>query len=179
MLHKVCHKFIQLIHILYLLVRYNNRLYINEKKGINFDTKISIQQKGIVKIERLSTFSNVHISTVGGEIIIGRNVFMNRYCMIMARKKIVIGDGCMFGPNVVIYDHDHVFGKNGIDHELYKTDEVVIEDGCWIGAGAIILRGSHIGEGSVIGAGTVVKGEIPAHSIVKTTRELQISKLDR
>jgi maltose O-acetyltransferase len=42
---------------------------------------------------------------------------------------------------------------------------VVIEDGCWIGGGVIILPGVTIGRGSVIGAGSVVTKSIPANSL--------------
>jgi acetyltransferase-like isoleucine patch superfamily enzyme len=42
---------------------------------------------------------------------------------------------------------------------------VVIEEGVWIGAHAIILKGARIGKGSIIGAGAVVSGEIPPMSI--------------
>ena len=42
---------------------------------------------------------------------------------------------------------------------------VVIEDGAWLGHGTVVLPGSHIGRQSVIGANSVVMGEIPAHSV--------------
>ena len=45
------------------------------------------------------------------------------------------------------------------------TDPVTIEDNCWIGAGATICPGVHIGENSVIGAGSVVVYDIPANSV--------------
>ncbi len=43
----------------------------------------------------------------------------------------------------------------------FPTKPVIIEDGVWVGANAIVLKGSKIGKGSVIGAGSVVSGEIP------------------
>ncbi len=43
---------------------------------------------------------------------------------------------------------------------------IVIEDNVWIGRGATIISGAHIGRGSVIGAGAVVKETIPEYSIV-------------
>lgn len=101
----------------------------------------------------------------GGQASIADNVFINRNCSIVCMESITIGEHCAFGPNVVVYDHDHRFGMNGIT-EGYKTAPVIIEKNCWIGAGATILRGAHIREGCIVGAGTVVKGEVPAHSIV-------------
>lgn len=110
----------------------------------------------------------------GGLLHIGNSVNINRNCMFVCHKKIEIGNRCIFGPNVLIYDHDHAFNYDGIQNDEYKTGEVVIGDGCWIGAGVIVLRNTHIGEGCVIGAGTVLKGDIPSHSLVTSNRILNI-----
>ena len=82
----------------------------------------------------------------------------------------------MFGPNVTIYTGDHathVIGKRMIDVTDADKDglggdfdqDVVIEEDCWIGTRAIILKGVKIGKGSVIGAGSVVTKDIPDYSI--------------
>ena len=54
---------------------------------------------------------------------------------------------------------------------------MVIGDNCWIGAGVIILKGTNIGEGSIIGAGCIIKGVIPPHSIVTMNRQLSIREI--
>lgn len=105
---------------------------------------------------------------------IGSNVGFNRNCIVICRERITIGEKCVFGPNVVIYDHDHLFNTDGIKSNEYKSSPILIEPGCWIGANAIILRGATIGEGSVIGAGTVVRGNIPPHSLVTNDRTMRI-----
>lgn len=110
----------------------------------------------------------------GGEFTLGDNVFLNRECIFMCLYRIHIGNRCIFGHNVKIYDHDHSYRCHKVDLEAFKYGEIVIEDDCWVGAGCIILRGTHIGKGSVIGAGTVLKGEIPDNSIVKADRNLSI-----
>ncbi len=114
----------------------------------------------------------------GGEISIGNNVHINRNCILVCHESISIGDNCAIGPNVVFYDHDHKFGINGIE-DGFKTSPIIVENNCWIGAGATILRGTHIGEGSVIGAGCIVKGEIPPHSLVTSSRETQIVPIQK
>ena len=83
----------------------------------------------------------------------------------------------IFGPGVTIYDHDHMFSDEGI-LPGYKQGSVIIDDGCWIAANVTILRNTHIGEGCVIGAGAVVKGDIPAHSLVTSGRELKIRPIE-
>jgi acetyltransferase-like isoleucine patch superfamily enzyme len=109
----------------------------------------------------------------GGHIVFGNNVSINRNTIVISHESITIGDGCAIGPNVLMYDHDHSFGTEGLMRG-YKTSPINIEKNCWIGAGVIILRGSHIGEGCVIGAGTVVKGDIPPHSIVTSEVSKQL-----
>ena len=56
---------------------------------------------------------------------------------------------------------------------------IIIEKNCWIGAGVTILRGARIGEGSVVGAGAIVRGVIPAHSLVTANRDLQIVPIEK
>ena len=89
-----------------------------------------------------------------------------------------IADNCAIGPNTVFYDHDHKFGENGIESG-FKTSPISIEKNCWIGAGVTILRGTHIGEGSVIGAGAIVHGKIPAHSLVTSDRDIKVTPIDK
>lgn len=118
--------------------------------------------------------SNAYCAIMNGGILtIGDNVSINRNAIIVCHNRISIGNGCAIAPNVLIYDHDHKFGSNGIENG-FRTAPVIIGDNCWIGAGVIILRGTTIGEGSVIGAGAVVHGEIPPHSLVKSNRELNV-----
>lgn len=97
---------------------------------------------------------------------------------MICRREITIEDKVIFGPGVTIYDHDHIFSDEGI-LPGFKHGSVVIEKGCWIAANVTILRNTHIGEGSVIGAGTVVKGDIPPHSLVTSDRNLNIIPIER
>lgn len=112
----------------------------------------------------------------GGKINVGDHVSINCNTIVVAHNNITIGSGCSIAPNVLIYDHDHKFGAEGICSG-YNTAPVVIEKNCWIGANVIILRGTHIGEGCVIGAGCVVKGDIPPHSLVTSERKLTIQPI--
>ena len=98
----------------------------------------------------------------GGRIILGRNVFLNQNVSIAAMSgTIQIGDNALIGNNVTIINHDHVPGTDD-----YRTEDIVIGNDVWIGAGCIILKGVHIGEGSTIAAGSVLTHDVPAHSKV-------------
>ena len=66
-----------------------------------------------------------------------------------------------------------MFSDRGIEPG-YRHGAIIIENGCWIAVNVIILRNTYIGEGCVIGAGAIVKGEIPLHSLVTCNRQLTI-----
>lgn len=78
-----------------------------------------------------------------------------------------IGDYCQFAPEVLILTQNHNY-DNGetipYDHENIRK-AVKIDDFVWIGQRATILPGTHIGEGAIIQAGSVVHGEIPRCAI--------------
>ena len=143
------------------------------------DTQIIISDEGSMIIGKDVLFQrNVSLSSVGGVLRIGNNVSFNRNCIAICRKEITIDDDVIFGPGVTIYDHDHIFSDDGICPG-YKHGAVVIERGCWIAANVTILRNTHIGEGCVIGAGAVVKGDIPPHSLVTSDRSLNIIPIEK
>lgn len=87
-----------------------------------------------------------------------------------------IGDFCQFGPHVLVYGQDHPLdhfstytGKHLLQHALVEyrsVSEIEVGHGVWVGCNATILRGTRIGNGSVVGAGSVVRGEFPAYSII-------------
>lgn len=147
------------------------------KQKIKMDTKVEVGKTGLITLDEISTQNNVHLISRTGELEIGKGVSFNRNCVVVCRKSIKIGHDCLFGPNVCIYDHDHIFGIEGLKRNEYTCKDIVIEDGCWIGAGVIILKGSYIGKNSVIGAGTIIKSHIPANSLVVTDNKNKIIKL--
>lgn len=111
----------------------------------------------------------VSISSSGGEIVFGGNVFLNNYSSITCRGKIQIGNNTLIGESVKIYDHDHVFSKHGlIKDQGYKVGSVVIGKNVWIGSNVTILRDTVIGDNSVVGAGCVLKGTYKSGSIIKS-----------
>lgn len=155
-------------------IRFGKRLKIKSlKHNLCLDTKIYIGRKANMSLGRVRCNSDLYLECYLGELNIGSASF-NRNCIISCRYKIDIGNNCCFGPNVSVYDHDHVYGLNGVVPNKYKCSEVIIEDGCWICAGVIILRGTHIGKNSIIEAGAVVRGKIPPNSLVTTVKETRI-----
>lgn len=106
---------------------------------------------------------NVFLRAPGGKIHISRNVFMNHNVCITSMGNVYIGVGTTIANNVVIVDHDHDF-RSGVATK-YVIEDIYIGDRVWIGANCTILKGTRIGNDSVIAAGSTVKGEIPANSL--------------
>lgn len=122
---------------------------------------------------RVSIHSGSRISAnSGGQLDIMSRASFNVGCIVTCRYRIRIGKNVSVGPNVMMFDHDHIMQK---DHEAnnaaYTHREITIGDGTWIGAGAIILAGTHIGANCVIAAGSVVKGEVPDNTVLIQKRE--------
>ncbi len=159
-------------------IKWRNMLSFNGLFRKRRDTQIIINESSRIRLGKDITFQrNVSLSSCGGGILcVGNDVHFNRNCIVVCRHSIDIGNDVLFGPGVTIYDHDHIFSEDGV-FPGFKLGSVVIEDGCWIGANVTILRDTHIGRNSVIGAGTVVKGTIPACSLAMGQREMSISPI--
>lgn len=107
-------------------------------------------------------------------ISLGDNVFIGSGASFLAAvSHITIGNNVLFGPNVSIRGGNHsshIVGKlmrdYSLDDKLPTDDEpVIIDDDVWVGTGAIILKGVHIGEGCIIAAGAVVTKDVPPYAI--------------
>ena len=118
-----------------------------------------------VCIERCS-----HLVTAnGGSITIGHFTSIGAHCELMAYlANIRIGDHVMIGSNCRFYPYDHGTSP-GIPMQqqlLVTKGDIVIEDDVWVGTGAILLSGVHIGRGAVVAAGTVVTKNVAPGLIV-------------
>jgi acetyltransferase-like isoleucine patch superfamily enzyme len=130
--------------------------------------KITVRQNTRLFLgENIILFPNI-VFWGGGEIILGNEVQIGDNTMIFSSMKsgVSIGDKTLIAANCYIIDCDHQIDKNSeIICQGIISSPVNIGKGCWIGANVTILRGAIIHDGAVIGAGAVVKGEIPANAI--------------
>ena len=111
-------------------------------------------------------------------VVVGNDVAFNYNCLITAKEKIVIGDGCEIGPGVLFYDHDHDVNGHSIKEQLYKTEPIIIGKDVWIGANVIILRGTQIGDNCVVAAGTVVKGKFKNNILIRNSNCIITSDIE-
>ncbi len=112
---------------------------VNIEKGANFSSDISLGDNSGIGIN----------SELSGHITIGNDVMMGPYCMM--------------------YTSNHGMERTDIPMWRQKSETprpIVIGNDVWIGSRVIILPGVHVGDGSVIGAGSVVTKDVEPYSIV-------------
>jgi acetyltransferase-like isoleucine patch superfamily enzyme/acyl carrier protein len=108
----------------------------------------------------VSLFVRSHLVTGHqGFLEIGNSVNINFGAAISAHEHVKIGDRVRMGPYAIVMDSDYHAAR---DRGERPTAPIVIEEDVWLAGRVSVLRGSHIGRGSVITAGSVVSGEIPA-----------------
>jgi len=102
-------------------------------------------------------------------IEIGNNVFIGDGSIITTVVPVKIGNNVMFGPEVMLIGGDHkttVIGQPmSLVKELGLNIPITIEDDAWLGARTIVLKGVTIGEGAVVGAGSLVSKNILPYSV--------------
>ena len=122
------------------------------------------------------TGPTILIALSGARIKIGARSGFSSVVM-NARKGITIGENVNVGGNVRIFDNDFhpldYFDRRKPEQgDRIRSECVCIEDDCFIGTNAILLKGTHVGARSIIAAGSVVFGlDIPPDSIVKGSQE--------
>lgn len=100
---------------------------------------------------------------------VGRSFSASRFLHIACINKITIGEDCLFGSNVIVTDHSHGNLREPlrrppvgpIIQPLFSAGEVFIGDRVWIGDNVVVLPGAKIGNDVVVGANSVVSGELP------------------
>ncbi len=163
-----------LIRFSFLKLIHGNRIKIHWIQRISPLCALKVFSKGSLQIGRNTEFAaycdfEVHGN---GKLIIGDGVYLNRYCMISAQNKITIGEGCLFGPGVKIFDNNHKYTlENGVSTELTSAP-ITIGKHCWIASNVIILKGSTIGNNCVIGAGCIIHEDVPDGTVVKCKQNL-------
>ena len=105
-------------------------------------------------------------------LTIGDRTFVNSEVRFACRNaRIEIGNRCMIGPRVSFETSTHDLIVDGFHDRATATrrtfhKDIVVHDGAWIGAGAIILCGVTIGEQSIVAAGAVVTKDVEAGILV-------------
>ena len=134
-------------------------------RDIRIDGKLYVQNLGRIAVANgvhvRSTPAQSHLVTgPNGDLRIGAGVFIGHGAAIASHQSIEIGEGARIGPFAMLLDTD--FHEAGKHDSAGGTGAIRIGAGARLGARVTVLRGSTIGNGAVVAAGGVVKGDIPA-----------------
>ena len=157
------YKFISILFTFWIRLRYFNSIklsgFIILEGGF---VKINIAKGAQLIIQgNISLRKNTQILIRENAIcIIGKGTFFNRNCSVICRESIQIGEDCLFGEDVKIYDNDHFEDVNKIYKKKFKTSKVLIGKNVWVGNNVNILKQSTIYSNSIIGAMSLVTSDL-------------------
>ncbi len=153
------------------ILNLNNLKIHGIKYHLGKNAKIWTHNKGICDLGVKTWLSdNTYFECNGGKIKLGYNNFFNTNCRVISLNNINIGDNCLFGPNVVIVDHNHRYKNRNIliNKQGYDIKEVIIGSNVWIGANVTICAGVHICDNVVVGANSIVTKDIISEGLFVT-----------
>ncbi len=174
----------------YILVLYNffklnikkitcKKLLFNNIEMLSFKTELSFHKLSNIHLGKhiVSDGYNSFFVDNNAELYIGDSVYFNEGTMISCKGHVSIGNRCLFGPNVKIFDNNHKFDAvNGVNFN-HSVGSVEIGEGTWIASNVVLLKGTKIGKNCVIGAGCIINCDIPDCSIVTQSNNLVIEKM--
>lgn len=148
-------------------------LIISESARISplADIEDSVRGTRIVIHDGAVIDSFVKIKPAGGagDVVIGRNSRINSGTVMYTGSGITIGEGVLIAANVTLapVNHEYRSRERTIAEQGFMPDKggIIIEDDVWIGAGSVVLDGAVLRKGCVIGALSLVRGEVEAYSI--------------
>jgi maltose O-acetyltransferase len=120
---------------------YGQRAFLLRRMGLTIGDEVRIDP-------------GVHFSA--GPVSIGSRTYINVGCFIDGSGGVTIGERCAFGQRVDIITSSHQIGGPEQRAGDRYVAPVVIEDGCWLGAEAIVMPGVTIARGCIVGAGALV-----------------------
>jgi len=131
--------------------------------------ELKIEPRGQVRFGRFVWIGDgTKIRCHEGEVEIGAKTVMGQECTISAYQRVRIGEQCVIADRAMFIDFDHgvVEVERPIRSQgIYKRD-VEVGSNVWIGYGACILRGVHVGDNSIVGTNSVVTKDVPANAVV-------------
>jgi acetyltransferase-like isoleucine patch superfamily enzyme len=104
----------------------------------------------------------------GGSVEIGEGTYVQPECQFSAYAgSIKVGKRVQIAPRCAFYPYDHAMSraKSMMDQPLVSKGGIVVKDEAWLGYGVVVLDNVTIGVGAVVGAGSVVKDDIPDYAI--------------
>jgi len=142
---------------------YSDIILFTSKSFLNFGSNCYIRK-------------NCSVVVSDGKLTIGDNFFMNNFSSLNCMGQIDIGNDCLFGEGVKLYDHNYDYRKadgKPFNRKGHRKGFIKIGNNCWLGSNCVVLMNVTIGDNVIIGANTVVYKDVPAGTILVNKQDLQ------
>ncbi len=121
------------------------------------------------KFSVIDSFVKIKPAGGYGDVVIGDRVTLNSGCVIYTGNGLTIGNDVAIAANCTFAPVNHEFSRRDqlIRDQRFQPSRggIIIEDDVWIGAGSVFLDGAVVRKGAVIGALSLVRGEVAAYTI--------------
>jgi virginiamycin A acetyltransferase len=117
----------------------------------------------------IDSFVKVKPAGGSGDLVVGEHVVINAGCVLYTGNGIHIGNYVAIAANCTFAPVNHAYAERGrlIREQGFLPSKggIVIEDDVWIGANCVLLDGAVLRRGCVVGAGSIVRGELLAYTV--------------
>lgn len=150
---------------------YNSVITIGNNCLFDDDTEINVWENASLKIGSNCSFGKRSLVSSANQVVIGNNNWFgfDTYLVTGYDGKIVIGNDCLFSNYIKFRpDNGHSIYDVGLQKDVKElhANEILVDDHVWWGLDVIALGDTAVGSGSVVGAGTLLKGTYPGHSVI-------------
>jgi len=158
----------------------NAKSQIDDSFKTGQDNFFDIHPEAEIIIANDVTINHSNFITIkkNAKLSIGKNTYITR-ATISCLGEIKIGENCILGEGMKIFDHNHHYIKQPFS--VSKTDfsigKVSLGNNVWTGANVIILKDVTIGDNVIIGAGCVIHKDVPDNAIIINKQELIIKDI--
>ncbi len=173
-LSKTCNAIVSILRSLVRRLRkiYWNALGLKFGRNCQFDRFRANSPQNIQIGDRTTIKHDVDILYVGSavdhpRIKIGSDCYIGQRVLLNCTDEVVIGDHVMIASGCQLVDCDHTFETRliPIGRQPGKALPITLARDVWLGANVVVLRGVSIGEGAIVGAGSIVTRSIPSWEI--------------
>ncbi|NET04036.1 MAG: acyltransferase [Symploca sp. SIO2B6] len=152
-------------------IRHPKRITLGDRVAIDDYVLLDASgagEKGIVLEEDVIISRNCVIQGKTGSVAIGKKTDIGCNTIISSGGGIFIGNSVLIAGNCYLGGGRYLADRLDIpmmEQGVYTKGPVIIENDVWLGAGAIVLDGVHIGKGCIVGAGALVTKDLPDYAI--------------
>jgi maltose O-acetyltransferase len=123
-----------------------------------------LRAAGVTIEGHLEVFTGLRIAGEG-RLTIGDGCFINHDCLMDAAADVTLGRGVALANRVSLLTSGHELGDPRARAGTRVLEPIVVGDGAWLGANVTVLGGVTIGEGAVVAAGSLVRSDVPPHTL--------------